>query len=409
MKSFKLYALLLCLMLIATFCGCWNYIDVEAEFVVMGVTVDKDYETNEYKINAEVAKSTGGQDAKQVSRVETSRGMTIFDAIRNMISKIGAKLYWGHTMVYIISESVANEGISDVISLLSNQTQMRSDMFIMICEDKSIDRVFSFQDPIHETVSQHIHDLFESYEASGKFRRCPLFRVLQELSSEEICLMLPYIKMINEPTPNNQTQNDSTNSNQNSSESSLSPETSNEILIVEGCAVFSGDRKIDMFDEIQTRSALLLKKEETKNYSLTIPAQGSIPACSIEDISSNLNIIPKLDDEGNLYFKIECRLDVDVVEIQTTENLISDEKKGAIENAFQLMLLDQLSDVILKAQNDGADVIGFAGVTHRGLPGFYKDISSDWSNVFSHAVVDMSVAVDITNSSLTIKPVKVGL
>jgi spore germination protein KC len=397
-------------MLVVAFCGCWDYIDVESEFVVMGVTIDKDKETNEFKINAEIAKSTGGQNAKLVTRVETSSGSTVFDAIRNIIKKIGAKLYWGHSMVYIISESVAREGISDVMSLLSNQTQMRSDMFIMICEDASVDKVFTFQDPIHETVSQHIHDLFESYEASGKFRRAPLFRVLQELASEDICLMLPYIKMTDEHNEINARQeNGQSSGNQGGGESGTNNVDPGRILVTEGSMIFKGDKGIDLFDETQTRSALILKGEETKSYSIAIPEQGNIPNCSIEDILSDLKITPSLDDESKLRIKIDIALDVDVVEIQTTEDLITDEKKGEIEAAFQTMLLGQFSDAILKAQKDGADIFGFAGATHRALSGFYKSVSSDWNNVFSHAVVDISVAVDITNSSLTIKPVKVGM
>jgi len=399
MKLFKSCVLFLCVILTASLCGCWNYIDVESEFVVMGVIVDKDKQTNEFRITAEIAKSVGGKDSKLVTRVESSNGATIFDAIRNIISKVGAKLYWGHTMVYIISESIANEGILDVMSMLSNQTQMRSDMFIMICEDDSIDKVFDFKDPIHETVSQHLHDLFESFEASGKFRRCPMFKVLQELTSEEICLMLPYIKVVREDSQ----------SQDSDGAASANSEAPSDILIVDGSAIFSGDKKIDMFDGTQTKGALLLKGEETANYSLTIAAQDGLPNCSIEDISTDLNITPMLDDGNHLYFQIDIKLDADVVEIQTTENLISDETKGVIENAFQNLLIDQLSDVILKAQNDGTDIFGFAGATHRKLPAFYKSVSSDWSNTFSHAFIEITVAFDITNSSLALKPIKAGL
>lgn len=411
MKHVKLWVLFLCAILLSTvLSGCWNYTDIETQFVVMGVTIDKDPETQEFIMLTEVSKAKGGADAELITRIESGEGVTLFDASRNSIMKIGAKLYWGHTMVYIISESVAREGIADVMSMLSRQTQIRSDLLIMICEDDSIDKVFEFDDPIHETTSEHLYDLMQTYEAAGKYRRTPLYVILQELASDEVSLVLPIIK-IEEPESedtgqDNQETKDS--SAEGEKDSGAEDKKADTLLLVEGSAIFKADKMVGKLSEIETRSALILKNEVAKNYVLSIEADEKNPACSIEIINSDLKIKPTVAEDEKLAFKIDLDLEGDLVELQSLVDYITDEKKGELESAFETMMEKELADVIKKGQLYESDFFGFAGITHRKEPEFWKSPPYGWIDMYKDAAFDITVTVDITGSSLSQNPVKVG-
>lgn len=402
MKRIKYIAVLLSLITLAVFiCGCWNYEDVDAQFVVMGVIIDK--EEDEFVLHAEISKAKGGTEAELITRIETARGKTIFDATRNAILKIGAKLYWGHAMVYIISEKVAKEGISEALSVLSRQTEIRSDLFIFICDDKSVDKIFLFDDPIHEDVSQHLHDLLESSEASGKVRRSPLFIILQELASPEVSLMLPTITMV----PPDTEQKEENGSNNGDSGSGSEENKMKDILVADGSAIFSEDKMIEKLDTIETRSALILKKEIEKHY-VAIEEAEETPSCAIEVINSDLKIQPSVTEKDMLHFKIELEIEGDLVELLSEVDFITDEKKGELEEAFNKTLKQELTELIKKTQAAGSDICGFAGITHRNLPGFWKKIQYDWDTVYQKATFEVSVTVNITSSSLSMNPIKVG-
>ncbi len=422
MKLIKCCALLLCALLLPmSLCGCWNYIDIDTQFVALGAIVDMDEQTGEYILFTEVAKSRGGAETELVARVETSRGITIFDAIRNSIKKIGGKLYWGHTLIYIVSETVAKNGISEVMSLLSRQTQMRSDIFILIAEDDSVEKIFHFNDPIHDDISQHIHDLLESYQSSGKYRQTPLYEILNELASQEVSLMLPIIKMVDKDIDQkNKSENDASSKDEGNTEeknkkSSKESETNNEendeekILVPSGCGIFKGDKMVERLDEIQTRSALILKKELIKNYILSTEESEHIPKCSIEVINSKVQITPVYNDNKKpILIQIDLKVEGDVIELQSLVDFIEDKKKKELEKAFENRLEKQLREAIAKTQKNGSDIFGIAGIIHIKDPDLWKSISDIWQDIYKEVEFTIVVHVDITSSSLSMNPIKVG-
>lgn len=473
-----LLLLLSIVLLTAAAAGCWNYVDIETQFVVMGVVIDYDEQTEEYIMYTEVAKAKGGSSTELVTRIESFRGATIFEASRNGIMKIGAKLYWGHTMIYVISERVARKSISDVMSLLSRQTQIRSDLFVLVCDDSAVKDFFNFNDPIHPSVSLHVYDLLMSSEASGKFRSSPLFKVLQELSSDDVTLMLPYLKFeprhLDEATSidlktqeddkqQGKTQQDKVpqeeDKQQEESQQQQEPqggkkedeakqeekqqeETKKEddkqqektqeggqqdkessgqdqqssgeedkvddILIVEGSAIFKKATMIGKFSEIDTRSVMMLKGEVSNRYALTYEETEEVPAFSIEVIESSVKIEPELLDDGTLKVKIKLDIEGDLVEIQTLKDYIKDDRKKELEAAFNKMMSKEIEKTLKRAQGLGSDMIGIAGIVHRQMPDYYKKVKFNWEEVFINAEFLVQTELNISSSSLSMNPIKVG-
>lgn len=479
-------------MLTAAVGGCWNYVDVDTQFVVMGVVIDYDDQTEEYILYAEVAKAKGGTSTEQITRIESFRGATIFEASRNAIMKIGAKLYWGHTMVYAISEKVARDSISDVMSLLSRQTQIRSDLFVIVCADSAVSKFFEFDDPIHASVSEHIYDLLLSYKASGKFKSSPLFKVLQELSSEDITLMLPYLKYeprhLDEVTEGEEQkaqdmrqgekqpqgsspqedakQQEQSHQDKESEEKGREQEESGQekeseegkqeeggqqeekkeddtkkedekqqeksqegqqdeqssgggeqkgteqktedILVVDGSAVFRKATMVGKFSEIDTRSVLILKGEITNRYALTYEQTKQIPSFSVEVIASTVSIEPELKEDGHLKVKVEFKLEGDLVEIQTLKDFIKDDRKKELETAFNKMMSEELLNSLKRSQGLSSDVFGIAGVVHRKMPDYYKKVKFDWEKVLKRTEFLVQTELNISSSSLSMNPIKVG-
>ncbi len=378
--------------------------DVEQQFVVMGTIIDK--EENGFVMYVEISKATGGEQAEMVTRIESFRGKTLFDATRNGIQKMGAKPYWGHATVFIVSEKVAEEGLAEVLSFLKMHTEIRTDIFILVCKNKDVKKILTFDDPLHEDVSGHLHDLIESYEASSKIRKAPLFIVLQEVASSEMSLMLSIIKMEKAKVEQKDAASDP------SSQSSAGKDSGDglkDIIVCDGSAIFIADRMTGTLDEIETRSALILKKNITKNYVLTVEESKDTPAFSIEVISSKLSINPNAIGTDKLNFEIKLEIKGDLVELISEEDYMTEERKGELEMPMEEQLEKELKALILKSQETGSDICGFAGVTHRKLAEFWKNMNVPWSEIFAKSTFNISVNIDITNSSLSLNPTKVGI
>lgn len=380
--------------------GCWNYIDVDTQFVVLGVIIDK--EDDEFVMYTEVSKAKGGAEAKMVTRIESARGKTMFETLRNASLKTGSKMYWGHAMTYIISEKAAKESIAEALNFLSGQTQIRSDIYLLICEDKSVKKIFTFEDPIHEDVSQHLYELLETYEASGKISVSPLYIALQELASSEMSLMLPIIKM-----EQSDIKNSSATGEQESSSGSTKGQIE-EILVPNGSGIFIKDKMIDKLTKIETRSALILKKKLTKGYILATEESEKTPACSVEVINSNISIDPHVTHNDELQFDINLEIDGDLVELISKTDYITTEKNDELSNAIEGMLEKELMALIQKTQDVGSDICGFAGITHRKIPAYWKKNQDNWKEVYKEAKFDISVDINIDFSALSANPIKVG-
>ncbi len=113
--------------------SCWNYKDVERLNIVMGFAIDKDVKSDEYILTAEMARPESGQNmAKYNSDIFQSRGSTIYEAVRNLISRAGKKTYWAHTSIGILSKALVSEDISPVVDLFYRDPEVRATMRMLV-------------------------------------------------------------------------------------------------------------------------------------------------------------------------------------------------------------------------------------------------------------------------------------
>lgn len=76
--------------------GCWNYREVEQLGLAAGVAIDKDDDNNSYIVTAELINTEPSNGSTKVSsQLFSSRGKTIFDAVRNLILVTGKKSIGG--------------------------------------------------------------------------------------------------------------------------------------------------------------------------------------------------------------------------------------------------------------------------------------------------------------------------
>ncbi len=361
--------------------GCWDYMDVDELFVVTGMGVEMD-DQGQYLAVFEMGKAQAGPEGKMSVRHPTAVGDTLFDCIRNAITKVGSKLYWGHTMVIVIHSDIAKKGIADVLDTLDRAAELRSDIIIGITNEKPVSKIFKMEDPIHESIAHHIKDLFEDMESSGKYIKMEMMQAISDISSNTGSLTLPMFHM--------------------------EKEDDEDILIVEGAAAFSGDKMVGELNPTQTRSLAILKGDITKSYALTLKEQDDQPAVTVEVVESSVDI--KADVQNNIpTYDIKLKIVSDIVALETTTNYIAEDRIDVIIKRYEKQIRDELMEVIDKAQIElKSDIFFFGKCVLDNYPEYWRTFDPQWNKQFVNAYFDMTIDFSIFSSGTNMEPIKVG-
>ena len=386
MKRIKIIAILIPLLTCTvSLCGCWNYKELDKMYVVMGAAVDKDYKSGNYILTIEIMTPKGTKETKMTTQIISAEGLTIFDAIRNAITKTGRKMYWGHAVIWIISKEIAEEGILPVIDMINRGKEIRPDILVVVSETLPSSQFFLKTDRMHDSVSRHLNDMFGESESSGKYREGPLWKTVNDMSDKAVSLTLPLI------------END-----ENAADFQVA---------ALGSAVFRGDKMIGEINDIETRSTLILRRELKNKFVLALSGDGKdgLPASSLEVTSSNTKINADFND-GTLKICINSTFYGYISELQSSINYFTETNRLLLEKEYADLLKGQMKTIVLKAQKEfKSDIFGFGKEIRIQKPDVWKNIENRWSNYFENLECNIDITVKITGSGLEMKPLKVGV
>ncbi|QAA31395.1 hypothetical protein [Clostridium manihotivorum] len=143
MKIFKFISILLILSITLNLTSCWNYREIESMSVVSGVAIDKVNSGDEYELTVEIIKIKAEKTMANKAEYITLTGKSMFDIARNMITVNNKKLYWSHAKCIIISESIARDGVSDIIDWFVRDAEIRTDMYLLVSGEKTAKEILT--------------------------------------------------------------------------------------------------------------------------------------------------------------------------------------------------------------------------------------------------------------------------
>ena len=134
-----------------TFMGCWDSVETEELGVVrvLGIGINKNsdirvviQEIPHEKQTSGSGGSTGG--GKSSFHLYSASGSTISEAIQNMSANEHHRLYFAHTKVIILDESlVSSKGIKPIIDFFERTPELRLSTWILISPMNQFDKILS--------------------------------------------------------------------------------------------------------------------------------------------------------------------------------------------------------------------------------------------------------------------------
>ncbi|GAB6153105.1 Ger(x)C family spore germination protein [Desulfosporosinus burensis] len=351
--------------------GCWNRKELDRLAIVAAVGIDKG-EDQKIKLTVQVIKpgalkspsSEGGSGKEKGVWIIKSSGNTVFDAVRNFIEKSGRKLFWPHTMVIVIGEKMAKDGILPVIDWFLRDHEMRLQTRVLVTPGEASEMI-SGNAGLEKIPASHLERMIKDSGALSKSVAVNLMEVTNMITSQS---SHPVIGRISK----NKSGQDE------------------EELLLKGAGVFRKDRLIGWLNPLETRGYLWIK-DKVKSGIITIPCpEHPDKLISLEIIKSKSKVKPRLE-MGMLKYTIEVDINCNLGEQMCIEDLnpemiavLEDEERQAVEK--------EIIALIRKAQEEyKLDILGLGEATMREFPEEWNKVKERWEEEFPQAEVEVKV------------------
>lgn len=379
-KNKKIYILLLFIFISTNLSSCWNYREINDLSIVSGVAIDKGGTAGKYEVTVELIDIQQGKDVDMNSKYITLSGNTMFEIARNMISLSGKKLYWSHSKTIIISKDIARDGISKILDWYSRDAETRTDANILVSKENTAKEVLKSKPVTENDTSFELSKLLKNEDTLSEVPVVDLWDILNTLEQDGLSTWLPTIKI-----------------NKNNDEN---------ILQVDGSAVFSKDKLIGYLDENSTKN-ILFAKDKVNGGLLVLDKESESPI-TFEIFKNKTTIKPSIEN-GNIQFNIYTDTIVSLDEIQSDYEFYTEDGKNELENELSDMLQKSIYSSIKRIQSEyGTDILGFGAKLYENNPATWNDVKDDWDKTFKTLTISVNSKVNIKNSAVTSKPIKVG-
>jgi len=375
-----------CFILLIMLPGCWNRRELNTLAIVQAVGIDR-AEDGQLLVSLQIltpsaiksSTSEKGGGSKSVW-VVTSKGETVFDAIRNASFQTDRKAYFSHNMVYVLSEEIAREGIGDELDLLSRDAEFRKTPYVFISKGKA-EGIIRSEHEQEKIPGLAIEKLARLTSAASKIPKTQLIDLLKNLASKTNDSVIPGISLLRVETEKN-------------------PKN---LVKLEGTAILKRDKLIGWFDSKETRGVLWILGE-VKSGIIVVPTPGDEKRKSgIEIIKATSRIVPERVD-GNLVLTVNVHVVGNLGEQMSNADIVEPEPfKGLVEKMTSV-INDEINCAVVKAQKWDVDIFKFGTKVHRQFPKEWPELEKNWREEFQKLQVNVVIDAKLHWSGFMRKP-----
>jgi len=378
----KICSIFLCLLLLT---GCKTQTDLNRIGIVVAVALDKDPETDGIILTSQVIrpssldKKSPGQEA--VIELVTTKGKTVFEAIRNTTQEFGRLNFYAHTKIIVIDENLAKEDLTPILDFFVRGRQLRGYTWLCIAKNATAFEIISNKAGVDKISAYYLKGIIENRKFQYKTTASSVIdyyrKSLQE-GIQPITGVLEILEVSNQPAEKKEEK------------------TSKQVRF-SGTAVFKKDALVGYFNEKETQGLNWII-EKVRNGVIIIPSLlEQEKLLSLEIKNSKTKIIPEVTDR-KISFAIKVKVDVTLVEeqakVKITYPKIMLDYLEEVKKAAEKEIEGEIRLAVNKAQKElHSDVFGFGSTLNREYPEQWHVFKDQWNEIFP--TVDYTVEVEV--------------
>ncbi|KMJ59631.1 hypothetical protein AB685_01795 [Bacillus sp. LL01] len=374
--------------------GCWDKVELNEISIVTGIAIEKG-EKHKFLVTVETinAPQLSAEQPGSGTPVITfqEEGNSLAELSERMNIGLSRKLIYSHTRIIVIDESLAKEGVGDVLDFLERTGEFRNDFNILISRGTKASDIIKTTYPLELVPSIKVHKQIEIYlEEWGGDPYVRLTDFISSLTSKGRHPVTSAVSIEGNPEAgknieqNSKTELDST-------------------VIISGLSIFKKDKLIGFLSPEEARDYLWT--QGLNRTSLTVPCymenneeENNFLDVRIINSHSDVHTIEK---EGKLKIEVTISGEAKIQGTQCHQNLEKIETYNKHEEALNKFVEGKILATIQKMQEEyEADIFGFGEVYNRSSPKKFKIIEDDWDSYFSEAEVEVSSDYHIKRSGI---------
>ena len=390
-------ALLLILLLITPgLTGCWSKREIETGGFATLVAIDKAENGGiELTVNMAITEALGGGSAggggggggsNKPAWTISSSGKNLAEAIASLQTFSGRIPFWFHAEALIIGEDLAKDGISPVLDYMLRNRDFRLTTWVLVSEGKAKD-ILQLSPKLTKLPARYLHDLIDIADEGSVSRPQRLLEVIRGLVEEkgtEIYIPLIHAKP-KEPGEGTKGTTGDDGGGQ-SQQGGSSQQESPEALVLEGTAVFVGDKMVGKLNGLETRGMLWLRGESRRAVVVVDMPDGYVVEQQI--LARRTLKLTRTGDQ--LKATITIFQDGDILEQNMSHLEINAAALKEMDVALTARIEQEADAALNKLQNElKSDTLGIGTRAYRLFPVLYN--SQDWQQTFPTLSVEVVV------------------
>ena len=145
--------------------GCYDYKELNNLAIISGIAIDYDKITNEYTTTFEILNS----DDDTKSYTINGTGKNIEDSFNNTSLKINKIPFYSHVSVMILSKSVINNNIDDLIEFIANNKKLTNTFYILLSKNDLSKDILESENLKYDTISESIYNLIDNKDLINNY------------------------------------------------------------------------------------------------------------------------------------------------------------------------------------------------------------------------------------------------
>ncbi|WP_026476848.1 Ger(x)C family spore germination protein [Alkaliphilus transvaalensis] len=378
MKQLKLLSLLLVITLLST--ACWSRREIENLGFVMGIGISKT-EEGLYSVVAQVANPSAvvaeSPEQRAVYSILRSEGLTFFDAIRNLSMVAARRLYIAHVNVLIVDDSIAKEGLSDIVGFLVQDMEARLELDVFISEIPP-EVILDTPNTLGVIPAIVLTTIADNYGANSKIYVADLHETVEAVNNPVINYVTTLVEKIPPPSDKEPPQ-----------------------IRFNKLAIFDND-KLKAYLDYEEGQAFNLITNRFKNGLIAFEYATNDDEIIIEVLESSSKITPGFSN-GKVTFDIEITIEGNIAERQSKLDFPHQLDVGVVQEQLNKVIEDKLYKAIANAQQVYVvDYFNLSKNFYRKFPKEFKELQDNWNQHFSKADISVKAESSITHSALNL-------
>ncbi|AKO92643.1 Ger(x)C family spore germination protein [Priestia filamentosa] len=380
--------LLLIMMVTVLLTSCWSKKELTDLAIVAAMGVDKTKD-GRYNLTLQIInpgnvagglQGGGGQVQSPPVTIYSASGDNIVETSRRASSRISRRLYYAHTNLVIVGESLAREeGIEVLMDAFDRDPEFRTTSALVIANHSTAADLVKTLTPVDKIPANKVLKTLEFTERQwGENVKVSLQDVMKGLQSSKEETVVAGFSMVGNPKQAQRLDN-------------LQESAPEATLRASGIAVLKQGKLVDWLYGKTARGTVWIL-DKIQGTAINVDWEGKKAAIAYKTVRQKTDVSAKMKN-GHPHVSIHTRVEGDIGEMKIPIDITNTKVITKIEQSLRKEIKKELEKAIEHAQKNKTDILGFGEVIHRSRPNEWKKIKTEWSDVY-FPKLDVDITVD---------------